>query len=174
MVNDTGEKPGAALSIGDVELVDHGPDVKPSLPSMTVRDLTTRVLDFLSDASHESLAAVLVGLGAVTYFILGRVGLLLIGVIGGVVLHAAWEGHKEADVDDEPKMEQIERRREKGFDIVRRALDGRDRPLSSSIDQNKAVSALVAHRSLDFSGFPSETASALTDLVDAIVRDYVK
>lgn len=174
MVNDTGEKPPAALSNGDVQIVGHGPEIKPSLPSMTVRDLTTRVLDFLSDASNESLAAVLVGLGAATYFILGRIGLLLIGVIGGVVLHATWEGHKEVEVDDAPKTEQFERRREMGFDIVWRALDGRDRTLSSSIDQNKAVPALVAHRSLDFSGFPSETASALTDLVDAIVRDYVK
>src|SRR5437868_920931 len=55
--------------------------------STTAQDLTSRILDFLSNASNETLIASLVGLGATTYFVLGRLGLLLIGGVGGVVLH---------------------------------------------------------------------------------------
>src|SRR6266480_6019842 len=52
----------------------------------TLQRFADRAIDFLSSASNETLGACLVGLGATTYFILGRVGLVVIGVAGGIVL----------------------------------------------------------------------------------------
>lgn len=40
--------------------------------SVKARDLTSQVLQFLSTASNETLGACVVGLGATTYFVLGR------------------------------------------------------------------------------------------------------
>ena len=60
--------------------------------SRKAQDLTSYALNFLSNASNETLGACFVGLGATTYLVLGRIGLVLIGVVGGVVLHATWDG----------------------------------------------------------------------------------
>lgn len=63
-----------------------------SASSPTVRRLTDAALSFLSNASNETLGACAIGLCATTYLALGRVGLVLIGTVAGVVLHATWEG----------------------------------------------------------------------------------
>src|SRR5277367_4066951 len=59
-----------------------------SLVSEKLRDLTNATLNFLSTASNETLGAFVVGLAASTYLVLGRLGLVLIGAVGGVILHA--------------------------------------------------------------------------------------
>jgi len=122
-------------------------------------DLTTKALRFLSTASAESLGGIAVGLAACTYFVLGRLGLVLIGAVGGIVLHATWEERRSESDED--------KRREKALDIVKRLLDLEDKKA-----QDKDVD-LVATGS-NFEGFRPETAAALNDLVDAVVRDYVK
>lgn len=129
----------------------------------SVEDVTTKALRFLSTASTETIGGIAVGLAACTYLLLGRLGLVLIGALGGVVLHAAWEGQSPlaGTVEDA--------RRERGLDIVKRILDlregqGKDVPEDFE-DQIKVAS---------FEGFQPETAAALNDLVDAVVRDYVK
>ena len=80
-------------------------------PSLDVRTLTDRTLHFLATASNETLGACLVGLSAGTYLILGRVGLVLIGVVGGVVLHATFEGNPQSGGGDENKGAGAETRR---------------------------------------------------------------
>src|SRR5437763_14267712 len=57
----------------------------PSKKSPTADDLATKTLQFLSTATPSQLAAVACALAAATYFILGQVGVLLIGVFVGVV-----------------------------------------------------------------------------------------
>jgi hypothetical protein len=132
--------------------------------------LTTQALDFLSNASNETLGACLVAIGASTYLVLGRVGLVIMGVVGGVVLHASWEANS-------PEAKQIEeRRRELGLDVAKRTLawrqniqgedeDGNDEPIKVEV---------IKGMTLDFSDFKPETAEALTELADAVIRDYVK
>ena len=56
--------------------------VTASAANIQIQDITDRALRFFSQASNETLGACLVGLSATTYFILGRVGLLLIGLDG--------------------------------------------------------------------------------------------
>ena len=138
--------------------------------SAQARDLTSRILEFLSNASNETLGACLVGLAASTWLILGRVGLLLIGVGGGIVLHATWEGGSNDHADDDGKSQEARKRREKGLEIVGRVLDWRERTKTlEGSDRNEDTP-----KALDFSRFPPEAAKAATDLTDAVIRDYVR
>src|SRR3954451_11700486 len=55
---------------------------RPTINSSAAIDATLR---FFATASNETLGACVVGLCASTYLVLGRVGLVLIGAVGGVV-----------------------------------------------------------------------------------------
>jgi hypothetical protein len=144
--------------------------------------LTDGTLQFLATASNETLGACLVGLGAGTYLILGRVGLVLIGVVGGVVLHATWEGHaRDGDNGGQQGKRADTRRRELGVDVAHRVLDWRDaRTHDKSVrddddnDTSDLSLKLYSGKPLDYSEFKPETAAALTELTDAVIRDYVK
>lgn len=145
-------------------------------PSLDIKALTDRTLHFLATASNETLGACLAGLGAGTYLILGRVGLVLIGVVGGVVLHATWEGHHGGEKETAGTVEN--KKRELAADIAQRVLDWRntrthekDSHEDDSFDLNLQ---LYSGKKLDYSDFKPETAAALTELTDAVMRDYVK
>lgn len=135
---------------------------KPSTPNSSGSDeLITKALRFLSTASNEVLCGLGFALVACTYLILGRIGLVLIGAFVGIILHATWEGHTAEDA-----------RRENGLDVARRVLDWRDtqaQKISGDQDQDDLSTA-----GKGFEGFKPETAAALTDLVEAVVKDYVK
>ncbi|KAK5716900.1 hypothetical protein LTR17_016272 [Elasticomyces elasticus] len=133
-------------------------------PPAFLQTVTDRALDFLSHASNETLGACLVGLSATTYLVLGRVGLVIIGVAGGVVLHATWERHSSGDDKTD------ERKREIGVDVAQRVLAWRSsRPAEEQQDSTK----VFANQQLDFSSFGPETATALTTFTDAVIKDYV-
>lgn len=144
----------------------------------SAQKFTNRALDFLSTASNETLAACLVGLGAVTYLILGRIGLLLIGVVCGVVLHATWDGSRQSAPRNGAATAEIKRRREVGLDVIHRVLDWREKKEDSLMNgdtHDQEVDVLLsAGRTLDFRDFKPATSAALTGLVDAVIRDYVK
>jgi hypothetical protein len=141
-----------------------------------VKALTDRALQFLATASNETLGACLVGLGAGTYLILGRVGLVLIGVVGGVVLHATWEGQLHGGEDAERGKSSEARKRELGADVARRILDwrGNKDKQGGDVDDSDLSLKLYSGKALDYSEFKPETAAALTELTDAVIRDYVK
>ncbi|KAH8685923.1 PXA domain-containing protein [Tricladium varicosporioides] len=132
-------------------------------PSSPTEDPVTRTLRFLSTASTETLGGIAVGIAACTYLVLGKLGLILIGAFGGVVLHATWEGQSVLAGNIE------ESRREKGLDVIKRILDLRDSRTrdEESEDEEQVMGAT-------FEGFQPETQTALKDLVDAVIRDYVK
>ena len=151
--------------------------------SDTAQQFTDRALEFLSTASNETLGACLVGLGATTYFVLGRVGLVLIGVVGGVVLHATWEDNSHGGRSQTAKAAEEKRRREVGLDVIHRVLSWRTRAGKvgkadgDSDDDDEATSnkiELASRKKLDFSDFRPETAKALNEFTDAFTRDYVK
>ncbi|KAL8872462.1 MAG: hypothetical protein Q9198_007204 [Flavoplaca austrocitrina] len=73
----------------------------PMSSSQKAQESLDYILQFLSTASNETLGACLAGLGAATYFILGRIGLVLIGVVGGIVLHAVWEDRNELEISED-------------------------------------------------------------------------
>ncbi|KAF2722370.1 hypothetical protein K431DRAFT_338197 [Polychaeton citri CBS 116435] len=140
--------------------------------SATISSLTDKALHFLSHASNETLGACLVGLGATTYVIFGRVGLVVIGVAGGVVLHATWDGTRGDYRDEVTRLAEAERRKETGLDVAQRLLNWR-MELDGGGQASERV-ALLASQRMDFSIFETETQSSLDAFADAVVKDYVK
>ena len=137
-------------------------------PLTTVQDLTNQLLEFLSTATNETLGSCLIGLIAITYVVLGRIGLVLIGVVCGVALHATWEN---SNTEAAPESA---RKREKGLDVVQRLLDWREnKDLTSKAGGDHPNLDVIARKELNFSEFQPATGAALSSLVDAVIRDYV-
>jgi hypothetical protein len=128
-------------------------------PTTNLEDLTTRALRFLSTATPETIGGIAVGLVACTYLVLGKVGLVLIGVLGGIVLHATWEGRSPTASSNE------DLRKEKGLDIVKRLLDLRE---TRTIEKDEQEEKEILGNS--FEGFEPETGAALNELVEAVIR----
>ncbi len=153
------------------------PNTEPPL-SVKFRQVADRSFEFLSNASNETLGACLVGLGACTYFILGRVGLVAIGVVGGAFLHATWENNGHSVGNEDTKEEELNRRRQVGIDVISQVLEWRQMSAPTVESDHEAGTRnaieIPADRDLDFEGFQPATRSALTGLTDAVVRDYVK
>lgn len=145
-----------------------GGDMKADV-SAKARDLTSQILDFLSNASNETLGACIIALGTTTWLILGRVGLVLIGIVGGVVLHATWERDGQGHTNDEANALEA-RRREKGLDVVGRVLEWRHKTSGEEPDGLE----IRSQGTLDFSEFRPGTRAALTGLTEAVIRNYVK
>ena len=151
------------------------PDKKPTTTTSRSQDVVNQLLDFFSTASNETLTASFLGLGVATYLILGRVGLVLIGAVGGVVLHATYEsGGNQSDSG----VEEIKRRKENSLQIVNRLLGWREKTPKDQngdgADSQDIALKLSAGETLDFADFRPATRNALTSLVDAVIRNYVK
>lgn len=138
--------------------------------SPTWQSLTDKALFFLSHASNETLGACLAGLGATTYLVLGRVGLVIIGVAGGVVLHATWEGIRGDDRDEATKKAIQERQRESAVDVARRVLEWRR---NGQAEEQAEDTRVYANQALDYSRFGPETSAALDTFTNAVIKDYV-
>jgi hypothetical protein len=141
----------------------------------TIQSLTDQALQFLSTASNETIGACLVGLGATTYMVLGRVGLVLMGVVGGVVLHATWEGTiHNAPGAIQAKAAEEKRRKEVALDVVQRALAWQSKKQAKAIDDGYPSKVEIISDNLNYDDYQPETSSALNELTDAVIRDYVK
>lgn len=142
------------------------------------QELTNGALQFLSTANSEILGACAVGLASITYFVLGRVGLLIIGIVGGVLLHATWEENVQNLASDGADASIARRRKEASLNVLERVLDWREEQHGNKGQDSSDVRGIdyriSAQRDLDFSGFQPSTAAALGDLTDAVIRDYVK
>ncbi|KAL8658635.1 MAG: hypothetical protein Q9226_000850 [Calogaya cf. arnoldii] len=147
--------------------------------SQKAEESLDHALQFLSTASNETLGACLAGLGAATYFILGSIGLVLIGLVGGFVLHAVWEErNSQCDNELDSAEAKARKRREDGLSILHRVFDWRN---DGDDSQSKAKENLHAVglepsnlKQLNFSNLEPATGAALTGLTDAVIRDYVK
>ncbi|PNS15395.1 hypothetical protein CAC42_654 [Sphaceloma murrayae] len=146
-----------------------------------VQDWMNRALHFFSHASNETLGACFVGLGASTYLVLGRLGLVIIGVVGGIVLHATWENAAiGTGSNDEIAAREARKRREAGLEVVRRVWNWRDQKEDDTVkdhdeeDDDDVELKLYQGKMLDFSEFQPQTAEALDTFTSAVIRDYVK
>lgn len=144
---------------------------EPASLSATLQTWTDKALDFLAHASNETLGACLAGLGATTYLVLGRVGLVIIGVAGGVVLHATWDGIRGDDRNEETKRRDNERKREAGIEVMRRILEWRGS--QTAAEQETDDCKVLANQALDYSRFGPDTGKALNYFTDAVIKDYV-
>ncbi|KAI0509414.1 PXA domain-containing protein [Xylaria bambusicola] len=156
---------------------DHAPpELSTGLPSLTKDetkgkiqsstgedDIVTRTFQFLSTATPATLGAIAVALAAITYFILGRIGLLLIGAFAGVTSFVIWESQH-------PEVARAVRG-EKRHAFLDRLLDNTYGDVGAKLqyDEEKDLSAALQ----SFDDFQPETRIALHELVDAVIRDYV-
>ena len=153
-------------------------ELATSVASEKLRDVTDAILNFLSTASNETLSACAIGLCATTYLVLGRVGLVLIGAAGGIVLHATWEASNNISAGGQRNpADGGRRRRELGIEVVRRTLDWRTTK-KDALDGQALDSGIVESspddKALGYSDFRPATCAALTALTDAVIRDYVR
>lgn len=129
-------------------------------------------LRYVSHASNESLGACFVGLGATTYLVLGRVGLLLMGVVGGIALHAAWESSIASPNSDLGTSSLNARKRnESGLEVLNRVWQWRS---SANHRQDDTHSDGFGSKSIDYSHLPTQTAAALDAFTDAVIDIHVK
>lgn len=126
-------------------------------------DVATYVFQFLSTATPGTLGAIAVALAAVTYFVLGRIGLLLIGAFAGVISFIVWESRN-------PEVARAVRG-EQGHDLLNRLFDSRFGDAASKSAYEEEDDAIALAQSFD--DFQPETRDALHGLVDAVIRDYV-
>jgi hypothetical protein len=160
------------------ELASKNGKLTTPMASDKFRDATDAVLNFLSTASNETLGACAVGLCATTYLVLGRVGLVLIGAAGGIVLHATWEASNHTGAGGQgPAADGSRKRRELGIEVVRRTLDWRatskDAPGDDALKSSTGESS-SDDKTLEYSDFSPATRNALNALTDAVIRDYVR
>ncbi|RDA93653.1 hypothetical protein CP533_4863 [Ophiocordyceps camponoti-saundersi (nom. inval.)] len=134
---------------------------RPPTPTPTPQGVSAKALHFISAASPGTLAGIAVAFSGVTYAILGRLGLLVIGAVGGVIAFASLEA-KHPDVARAV-------RGEKGSDVLDRLWLDLQNGASPSLDDDDDDLPLKA-----FDDFRPETREALSGFVDAIIRDYVK
>lgn len=161
------------------DIVGNTPQAAAVDSSLKAQEILHHVLQWLSMASNKTLGACLAGLGAITYFVLGRVGLVLMGIVGGVALHATWEENlAQSGAQAGSVEEKAQRKREDGLNILHRVLDWRGGRSSPDADIDRSIDdipvKLTADKQLDFSQFEPATGAALTGLTDAVIRDYVK
>ena len=146
-------------------------------PAHKSNELVSGILDFFSTASNETLGACIAGLGAATYLLLGRVGLLLIGITIGVALHAGWEQQGELPGSG-GGVEYRGKRKETTLEIVQRLLQSQDQRHQDIWRDAKAGHDVPAQLSggheLHLDDFQPATAGALNRLITAAVNDYVK
>ncbi len=149
-----------------------------SSSSSSSNDIPSRVFRFLATATVESLTAVGVGLAATTYLVLGRVGLVLIGAVGGIALFAAWQARNpdvtraiHGETSSELLSRVIQYRKKQAAEQQGSEADA-GRALAEIEPFGAAQEELVLSRA--FENFRPETRQALDNLVDAVVRDYVE
>jgi len=161
----------------------NAPSIKPTytnqdLPNTVPQELIDYTLNFLSTSSNETLLGVFSLLILLTYIILGRIGLLLIGVAVGVVLHASWEGSDHEHAGEASHTNKSNRRRELALEVSHRLLDWPKRVVASDNqnDNDGPISSPedLSLADLEYATFQPATAGALRTLTDAVIKDYVK
>ena len=175
--------PGLDLDSNPVEIVPSVDNPTPAgngSPPYLLKSLDTQpralhdvALVFLSNASTGTLASLGIGLLVTIYLLLGRLSLFLIGLVSGVVLHASWEGFREDAGIDGLKSNGLQRRKELGVEVANRLMNWQGaRAMKGSVEYGY-ITRSSEYGSTYFSFRPA-TGAALTDLTDAIIRNYVR
>ena len=136
------------------------------------------MLSFLATSSNETLGCTIAALIVATYILLGRVGLLLIGLVLGVLLHASWEGESNKSRTEVLDSRNPRKRKELALDLANRLLDWPKRKPAEGENDNDNDSrqktiAGESTTSLDYSAFSPRASAALKSITDAAIKDYV-
>lgn len=157
--------------IASADSVDQNiPATTPSNP--TTQSLIDQVSLFLAHADRITLLSISAGLIGVSYVLFGRLALLLVGAVGGVVLHIWWDEH-EGQTDGESEAAGKRKRHELSLEVANRLTRlHADRGAKSEEDED------LLHKQgdsiLDYSKLGPATGTALTAFTDSVIADYVK
>ncbi|EKV10692.1 hypothetical protein PDIG_55300 [Penicillium digitatum PHI26] len=153
------------------------PTQNPILNPAISKELINATLNFLSASTNETLLGVFALLALVNYIILGRIGLLLIGVAVGVVLHASWEGSDDEHPHQTSHAQKFNRRRELALEVSNRLLDWPKRAGASGVqgEYDDFISTIedISSADLEYATFQPATAVALRILTDAVINNHV-
>lgn len=159
---------------------DDGSHWAASSNSLQAATVLQNIQVFFSTAGDNSIIAVLVGLAIATYVVLGRLGLLLIGIVSGVLLHAYWEGAYDDDLQQDrgPVTSSPKRRRkELNIEVASRLLQWRSvKPVPEGDEGRESLDGTAEASpaaDIHFSSFRPSTRVALLKLTDAVIKDYV-
>ncbi|KAJ0418122.1 PXA domain-containing protein [Aspergillus carlsbadensis] len=135
-------------------------------------DLVDLALQFLSTCSNEMLLFVLALLMGATYILLGRLGLIIIGIALGVALHASWDSSRDHLLDPRSSS-----RKQLSLQVTHRLLDWQDKKGAEhdrySGEDEGHIPGEISDLGFDPSSYGPATASALQSLVDAVIGGYV-
>ncbi|EEQ28476.1 hypothetical protein McanMca71_007164 [Microsporum canis] len=157
----------------DTTSIDLGDQATPATlrSNPTSQSLVDQVSLFIAHADRITLLSVATGLVAVLYVLFGRLALLLLGGIGGVILHIWWEGY-EGGEDGDNGAAARRKRNELSLELANRLTalyaDNGSKPDEDEDDLYKSGEPV-----LDYSKLGPATAAALTALTDSVVADYV-
>ena len=134
--------------------------------------MSKKLLLYLSNGSNETLVATGILLCLLIYILLGRVGLIFVGMLVGVILQASW-GEDRPLLNKFCSNGQKLRQRRTNRDLISEILDWRVEASSSEVNIYKepAVKSSNSHP-VCLQSLP-RTTSALENFKDAIIRDYV-
>lgn len=119
--------------------------MEPKVAEAATDDATTRIFRFLSNASNEQLLLTFLITAFCIYIIIDGIFILLVGALAGFILHIIYSDNRSTlNVPD------------------------------YLVTCDHSHEALVIKDSPKFEEFKPKTATALNELVDAIVRDYIK
>lgn len=127
------------------------------------------LLDFLSKSSNGTLLCAYIISIIAAFVILGHVGLLVIGTVLGIILHASWEGTR----NDTERRKDVTSEVSKGLLAwpQRNALGNEEEECTGT---ESAAIDTVPEGDMDYSIFPPAAAAALRSLTDATIDNYVK
>ncbi|KAK2748688.1 hypothetical protein FQN57_000269 [Myotisia sp. PD_48] len=125
---------------------------------------------FVAHADRVTLAGTAGGLVVITYLLFGKLTLLLIGIIGGVILHVWWEDEFIGGGDNQRDAPDGRKRQELSIEIADRLTRGtvHGEPMN---DQDATSAEIVA--AADYSKLSPAISTALTALTDSVIRGYV-
>ncbi|KAL3442126.1 PXA domain-containing protein [Aspergillus insuetus] len=137
-----------------------------------MKEMVDLALHFLSTCSNEMLLLVLAVFMGATYILLGRLGLIIIGIALGVALHASWDS-----LSNHPLDPQSSSRRQLSLQVTHRLLDWQNKKRAeherNSGEDGDHIPWEISDLGFDSSSYGPATASALQSLVNAAIRDYV-
>ena len=149
------------------------PPQAPRQPSSTTKENTqassiiNEGISFISQCSSRSRVALACAFLAALHVFFGRLLFLIVGFVGGVILHAWWEESNSCP-DGEGKNAIKQTRRDLGLAVAQRLMNWE----GASTTHFHADAPSTSES--DFSDLNPATATALDAIVDAVISGYVR
>lgn len=124
---------------------------------------------FLSLNAGERNMIVICGISLVLiWLLLGKIGLVLIGVVSGIQLRSLWEKYGHPRGSDESCLKKADRSRQLGIEVVHRLMTWQ------SLERPRTPAGTCEASVADFSDFQPAMGVALSAVSNEVVEQYVE